>query len=71
MRRTTSKQLEWQSATIFTAVLIGAAASIAAMSSGCDGNEVILNNCPDAGASHGDDAGKGGDGGLDDDPYCD
>ena len=70
MRRTASKQLRWQSATIFTAVLVGAASSIAAMASGCGPNEIILNNCPDAGAPQGGDAGKGGGGGLDD-PYCD
>ncbi len=71
MRGTASKQRKWQSATIFTAVLVGAAASIAAMASGCGPNQAILNNvdCPDAGTPDGGDAGEGGGGGLND-PNC-
>jgi hypothetical protein len=69
MNFTTSKPWKWQSATLFTAALVGAAASTFASASGCDNQGVVIHNCPDAGApDSGDDGGNGGVGGND--PYC-
>lgn len=65
MSGTASKQGQRQSVTILVAVIVGVAASIFTAGSGC-GQAIILNDCPDAGASDGGDA---GDGGLDD-PGC-
>jgi hypothetical protein len=66
---TASNQSRWQCPTIFTAVLIGATVVIAVVSGGCEGTHVVLNNCPDAGAPDGGDAGDGGGGAND--GYCD
>ena len=61
MFRTPSVQLKHQRAAVFAAALIGAAASILAMMSGCGPNDVIADNCPDAGKDDGgDDGGVGG-----------
>jgi hypothetical protein len=62
MDRATLKSRK-QSSTLFMAVLIRAAASIAALMSGC-GTTVLIHDCPDAGAQDGGGgAGGGGAGG--------
>ena len=69
MYRAESKQWKWQRATIFTAVLGCAAASIAAFGSGCGTSAVLSVICQDGGPPDGGDAGDNGTGG-DDIPYC-
>ena len=59
MSHTASKWWQWRGATILTALLVGAATSIFMAGSGCN-HEIILNDCPDAGASDGGDTGDGG-----------
>jgi hypothetical protein len=63
MRSTASKQSNWQSTTIFLAVLLGAIALIVPLASGCSTNDVTAYHCEDAGAPDGGDAGDGGAGG--------
>jgi hypothetical protein len=67
MRSTRSKQSKWRNPTTFLAVLIGAAALITPLASGCGPNDIISYTCPDAGADGGD-AGDGGAGGSN--PLC-
>jgi len=65
-----SKRCKWQSATIFTAVLISAAALIAASASGCGKSGfTIVDSCRDGGPPDGGDAGDNGSGGNEL-PYC-
>ena len=70
MSKADSKKWKWQSATIFATVLIGAVASIVASAGGCGPNDILINNCPDSGASDGGDGG-GGEGAGGNNPYCD
>lgn len=60
MRRAAPRQWKWRGAAILTAMLVGAATSTSMAVSGCGPNEVILNDCVDAGASDGGDSGDGG-----------
>ena len=70
MNCTASKQWKWQSATIFTAVLVSATALIAATGSGCNTDGIlILDSCRDGGPPDGGDAGDNGSGGNEL-PYC-
>jgi hypothetical protein len=64
-----SKQRKWQSATIFTAVLVGIATLSAASASGCNPDAVLIRECRDAGNSDGGEGGGGG-GGGDNLPIC-
>ena len=68
MRSTASNQSNWQSTTIFMAVLLGATVVMAPVASGCNNDVISSPRCPDAGMSDGGDAGDGGAGGHD--PYC-
>jgi hypothetical protein len=64
-----SQRWKWQSLTIFTAVLISAAALIAVSASGCGPNAILILDCRDGGPPDGGDAGNNGNGGNDL-PYC-
>lgn len=66
MRSTASKQSNWQSTTIFMAVLLSATVVIVSLAGGCN-NDVTAYYCldSDAGVLDGGDAGGGGAGGYD------
>lgn len=63
MIRTVSKRLRSQGATVFVAVMIGAA-SIAFIASGCGTGVLLIRDCVDAGAHDGGGGGGGGGGGA-------
>lgn len=69
MRFTASKKSRYQSAGIFTAALVGVTTVIAAISSGCGPNDVIIHDCPHGENADGEccvvdvDGGSGGSGG--------
>jgi len=70
MNFTALKQWKWQSATIFTAVLLSAAAMIVVSANGCGNDTVLIVECVDGGPPDGGDAGDNGSGGREY-PYCD
>lgn len=63
MHRIASKQLKWQSAALFVALLVGVAALSAMVASGCGSNDITIHDCPDSGTPDGG-GGGGGAGGA-------
>lgn len=62
MPRSASKDLRWKSVTLFTLLLICAAASSATTATGCGPNDIVIHDCLDSGTPDGG-GGAGGGGG--------